>query len=61
MSSKEAIYGKYKDETGEEYYCPLDAVADGRLVSGMEIDDCVEASTTERYSGHLTILDRKVG
>ena len=61
MDNQEVKYGKYKDETGEVYYCPLDAVADSRLVSGWEIDDCVEASTAERYSGHLTIPDRKIG
>jgi hypothetical protein len=46
-----------KDETGEEYFCPINAVADNRIVSEWELDNCVEASTAGRYSGHLDIVD----
>ena len=42
-------------KSGEDYYCPIDAVADNTIVSEWEIDNCVEASTTERYSGNLNI------
>ncbi len=58
MKSKEEIFGKYKDELGEAYYCPINAVADNHIVSEWELDNCVEASTAERYSGNLNIVDR---
>ena len=58
MKSNEEIFGKYKDESGEAYYCPINAVADNHIVSEWELDNCVEASTAERYSGNLNIVDR---
>jgi len=58
MKTNEAIYGKYEDDTGEKYYCPMDAIRDARRVSEWELDDCVEASTAGRYSGNLNVADR---
>ena len=59
MNANNQIFEKYKDETGEEYYCPMNAVADDRIVSEWELDDCVEMSTANRYSGNINIGDRK--
>lgn len=59
MENKDEIFGKFQDETGEEFYCPVDAVADKRVVSEWEIEDCVEVSTAGRYSGNLTVIDGK--
>jgi len=50
MESKSEVFGKYKDEAGEAYYCPISDVADNTIVSEWEIENCVEASTAERYS-----------
>jgi len=58
MKTNEEIYGKYEDDTGEEYFCPIKAVTDARRVSEWEVDDCVEASTAGRYSGNLNVVDR---
>ena len=58
MTDRQTIYGRFEDESGEEYYCPLDAVAEGRVVPEWETDNCVEASTVGRYSGNITVVDR---
>ena len=60
MNSKNESFGKYEDEAGESYYCPISAVADNTIVSEWEIDNCVEASTTERYSGNLDLINKSV-
>ena len=57
MDSKIDVFGKYEDEAGEEYYCPINSVADNHIVSEWELDNCVEASTAGRYSGNLKIVD----
>ncbi len=59
MDAKNQIFDKYEDEAGEEYYCPVNAVADDRIVSEWELDDCVEVSTANRYSGNIKKADRK--
>jgi hypothetical protein len=56
MSSNDEVFGKYRDETGEMYYCPVNHVADNHIVSEWELENCVEASTAERYSGNLNIV-----
>ena len=58
MNSKNEVFGKYKDETGEAYYCPISKIADNTIVSEWEIDNCVEASTAERYSGNLNVVNQ---
>ena len=58
MSIADEKFGKYKDETGEDLYCPIGAVTDSRVVSERERDDCVEAATAGRYSGNLDVVDR---
>ena len=58
MKDKNEIYGKFEDETGEIYYCPINEVSDNHVVSEWEIDNCVEASTAGRYSGNLNLADR---
>lgn len=61
MNAKNEIFGKYIDDVGEEYYCPMDEISDKKYVSEWEIDTCVEASTAGRYSGNLNVLDRFKG
>jgi hypothetical protein len=58
MKNNDDIFGKYEDESGEEYYCPVNAIADDHIVSEWELDNCVELSTAGRYSGHLNVADR---
>ena len=58
MENKDEKFGKFEDETGEIYYCPINEVSDNHIVSEWEIDNCVEASTAGRYSGNLNIADQ---
>ncbi len=57
MNVNDQLYGKYKDENGESYYCPINLVADDRIVSEWELEDCAEVSTAGRYSGNLNVID----
>ncbi|MCG6895154.1 MAG: hypothetical protein LJE65_16235 [Desulfobacteraceae bacterium] len=57
MNMKNEVYGKFQDDTGEEFYCPVNEVADNRVVSEWEVENCVEVSTAGRYSGNLTVID----
>jgi hypothetical protein len=60
MIKNNQIFEKYIDETGEEYYYPINAVADDHIVSERELDNCVEASTSNRYSGNINLVDRNI-
>ncbi len=58
MNTTDDVFDKYEDETGEEYFCPVNAVADNHIVSEWELDNCVEVSTVGRYAGHLRVVSR---
>ena len=58
MNYRDEIYDKFEDENGEEYFCPINEVADNRIVSEWELESCVEVSTAGRYSGNLNIAGR---
>ena len=60
MNKNDQIYDKYVDETGEEYYCPIEAIADDHIVSEWELDNCVEISTANRYSGNINVVNRSI-
>ncbi|MGD2014550.1 MAG: hypothetical protein PVG84_12420 [Desulfobacterales bacterium] len=57
MTNNNEIFGKYMDEAGEVYYCPISEVADNIIVSEWEMDNCVDVSTVERYAGNLNIVE----
>lgn len=58
MNTDKDAYIKYEDGLGETYFCPIDTINAGRVVSTLSLDDCVEASTAGRYSGNLNVIDR---
>ena len=58
MNRKDQIFEKFVDETGEEYYCPTNAVADDHILSEWELDNCVEVSTANRNSRNINVVDR---
>lgn len=55
MGNADIEFKRVTDDTGEDFYCPLGikAYADGQP----DVDECVEASTVERYSGNLIKID----
>jgi hypothetical protein len=57
MTNNNEIFGKYMDEAGEVYYCPISEVADNIIVSEWEMDNCVDVSTVERYAGNLNTVE----
>jgi len=55
MSNANDVFKRVTDATGEDYYCPLGAK---EYAAGQpDADECVEASTVERYSGNLKKID----
>jgi hypothetical protein len=55
MSEKEKkdIWVRVKDEAGNEFICPIDALKDRAKATTEELDDCVDNAVTERYASNL--------
>ena len=58
MTTNNEVFGKYEDDSGEAYYCPISEVADNNIVSEWEMDNCVDLYTVERYAGNLNIANQ---
>lgn len=55
MSKKEKkdVWVRVKDEAGNEFICPIDALKNLETATAEELDGCVDNAVTERYAGHL--------
>lgn len=57
MSKKEKkdIWVRVKDEAGNEFICPIDALKNRESATSVELDSCVDNAVTERYAGNLDV------
>jgi len=55
MSEKEKkdVWVRVKDEAGNEFICPIDALKNRAQATTEELDDCVDNAVTERYAGNI--------
>jgi hypothetical protein len=49
-------YINVKDQTGNDYLCPMNAVKDRNAITDQEFDECVEKDVVGRYSGNIDIV-----
>jgi hypothetical protein len=59
MSNESIQWGRFRDETGEVYYCPVSA-GQHRADHQSGLDDCVESSTIGRYAGNINRIEPDV-
>ncbi len=57
MAKKEEkdIWVRVKDNAGNEFICPLDALKDRQAATEEELDNCVDDAVTGRYAANLNI------
>ena len=57
MTEKEKrdVWVRVKDEAGNEFICPLDALKDRQTATDEELDHCVDNAVTGRYAANLDI------
>ena len=51
--AKKDVWVWVKDQAGDEFICPIDALKVRETATDEELDECVDNAVTERYSGHL--------
>lgn len=44
---------KVKDDAGNEWLCPFDALKSAKEATPQELDNCVEADVVTRYAGDI--------
>lgn len=58
MKINNELYVKYADDSGQQYYCPINVIQNDHAEPERDLNDCVEVSTAGRYSGNLTVMDQ---
>jgi hypothetical protein len=55
MNEKEKmdVWVKVKDDAGNEFICPIDALKDRNSVTDEELENCVEDAVAGRYAGNI--------
>ncbi len=52
---KRDVWVRVKDNAGNEFICPLDALKDRGSATEDELDNCVDDAVTGRYAANLDI------
>ena len=47
--------GRARDEAGNEFICPIDALKNREKATTEELDGYVDKAVTERYAGNLEL------
>jgi hypothetical protein len=57
MTEKETkdVWVRVKDDAGNEFICPLNALKDRQSATEEELDNCVDDAITGRYAAKLDI------
>ena len=51
------LWVRVKDDAGNEFICPLNALKDRQSATEEELDNCVDDATVKRYSGNIKIKE----
>ena len=52
---KKEVWVRVKDDAGNEFICPLNALKDRQSATEEELDHCVDDAITGRYAANLDI------
>jgi len=55
MSEKEKkdVWIRVKDNAGNEFICPIDALKEPRSATEEELENCVDDAVARRYAGNI--------
>ena len=56
METRKPLYVRIKDESGNDFVCPMDSLKDANRASEAELEDCVEDAVVGRYAGNIEIV-----
>jgi hypothetical protein len=58
MESDKALYVRVKDQTGNEFICPIESLIDPEKATEDELEYCVDDATVGRYAGNIDIVEQ---
>lgn len=58
MAKEKSVYVRVKDQSGNEFICPVESLIDAKQATEEELDNCVDDGTVGRYAGNIEIRDQ---
>jgi len=55
MADQKNVFVRVKDQSGNEFLCPLGSLKEVKEASDEELENCVDDGTVGRYAGDIEI------
>jgi hypothetical protein len=56
--SEKDVWVRVKDDAGNAFICPLNALKDQNLATDEELENCVDDAVVGRYAGNIEKIDQ---
>jgi hypothetical protein len=56
MTDENNVYVRVEDQSGNDFFCPMESLADPEKATEDELENCVEDAVVERYPGNIEIM-----
>jgi len=57
MADKDSVFVRFKDQSGNEFICPIESLIDPENASEDVLDNCVDDGVVGRFAGNIDIQD----
>jgi hypothetical protein len=58
MEKNNALYVRVKDQTGNDFICPIESLIDPEKATKEELENCVDDGVVGRYAGNIEIAEQ---
>lgn len=59
QKNEKDVWVRVKDNAGNAFICPLNALKDRKIATDEELENCVDDAVTGRYAGNVDIADEQ--
>ncbi len=56
MEKNNDLYVRVKDQTGNDFICPIESLIDPEKATEEELENCVDDAVVGRYAGNIEIV-----
>jgi hypothetical protein len=56
MENEKSLYERAKNQTGNDFICPIDSLIDTDKATEEELENCVDDGIVGRYAGNIEVV-----
>jgi len=58
MENEKSLYVRVKDQTGNDFICPIESLIDPGKATEEELKNCVDDGVVGRYAGNIEMAEQ---